>query len=351
MQQFLKMIVITLAFLAFGVCAQEESPKPDKIFKEHERMNVTLKGPWRRITRRATSDEKYPGELTFTDSNGKQQTLNIGITTRGLTRRERVCDFPPLKLWFDKEQVKGTAFRGQSSLKMVTHCKLGNTYQQYYIKEYLSYRIYNLITPYSFRVRSLMVKFVDNERDDREEEHFGFLIEDIDDVAERNDLKELEVPKISYRKLNPEETSNYAMFQYMISNLDWSATSGRDPVECCHNTKLIAEGPDAAEVFAIPYDLDSSGLVDAQYAVPPDKLSVRSVRDRLYRGFCIHNSELPAALERYRAQKQAILDLFNQHDLLNGRHQKQAVKFIEGFYNTLDKQGAMEKQITGKCRG
>ncbi len=127
------------------------------------------------MAKRADSPEKYSGELTFSDSNGQEITLNIGITTRGLTRRT-VCDFPPVKLWFDKEQLKGTIFRGQGSLKMVTHCKATSGFQKYYVKEYLSYRIYNLITDYSFRVRPMMVTYIDSERDSRPFERFGFLI-------------------------------------------------------------------------------------------------------------------------------------------------------------------------------
>ena len=302
------------------------------------------------MAKRAASTEKYPGEITYTDSNGQQHTLHIGITTRGLTRRT-VCDFPPIKLWFDKGELKGTTFRGQGSLKMVTHCKSSKGVEQYYIKEYLSYRIYNLVTPYSFRVRSMTVTYIDSERESKPVVRFGFLIEDVDDVAKRNKLVELEIPKISYRKLDPDETSNYMMFQYLISNLDWSATSGRDPVECCHNTKLIGESPDAVPVFAIPYDLDSSGLVDAHYAAPPSKLRVRSVRQRLYRGFCVHNDALPAALGRFREQKGNILNLFSEEPLLTSSGKNRAIRFLGEFYTSLAKPGAVDKQLTGKCRG
>jgi hypothetical protein len=354
MPAFLKALTIGMLLVvipASVALAQDTGAKPVKLFKNNARMSVTLKGPWRRITRRVENPEKYPGELSYTDSSGQQQTLNIGITTRGLTRRDKVCNFPPLKLWFDKEQVKGTVFRGQGSLKMVTHCKDNKGFEQYYIKEYLSYRIYNLITPYSFRVRPLMVTYIDSERDPKPEEFFGFLIEDIDDVAKRNGLKELEIPKVSHRKLDPDEISNYALFQFLIANLDWSATGGRDPVECCHNTKLISESPDASTVFAIPYDLDSSGLVDTHYAAPPDKLPVRSIRQRLYRGFCVHNGAIPAALERFRAKKQDILNLFSSEDLLTEKGRASAVKFIEGFYNSLAKPGAVDKLLIDKCRG
>ncbi|NND44097.1 MAG: hypothetical protein HKN58_02150 [Xanthomonadales bacterium] len=333
-----------------GPMLAQEGEKPPKLFESNERMTVTLKGPWRRIMRRASAPIEYDGELSYVDANGQRQNFAIRITTRGLTRRDRVCDFAPLKLWFDKDQLKGTEFRGQGSLKMVTHCKKRG-YEQYYVTEYLSYRIYNLITEYSFRVRPLMVTYVDSERDGKEQEHFGFLIEDIDDVADRHGLQELEIPQIRHTRLDPEETSNYMLFQYMIANLDWSATGGPDPVECCHNSKLIGAGPDENPVYSIPYDLDSSGLVDAHYAAPPQKLPVRSIRDRYYRGFCFHNDQLPAALDRFRAQKANIMKLFEENDLLTPRGKSTATNFLQGFYDKLEPPGGIDEWLIDKCRG
>ncbi len=354
MQKHFKLAItsLILAFLTIPhAYAQKEDPKPVKLFKDHAMMSVTLKGPWRSIQRRKTNPEKHAGVLEYTDTNGQRHSLSLGLTTRGLTRLEKVCDFPPLKLWFDKAQVKDTMFRGQGSLKMVTYCKSNRGYQQYFVKEYLSYRIYNLITPYSFKVRPMMVTYLDTERDSKPLERFGFLIEDVDDVAERNGLKELEIPRVKYRNLDPVETSNYTLFQYLISNLDWSATGGRDPVECCHNSKLMSEGPGSLPVYPVPYDLDASGLVNAPYAAPPDVLKVRRITQRLYRGFCFHNDELPAALARYRDNKQEILALFKNEELLTSKTRNTAVKYLEGFYEYLDKPAGIKKHLTDKCRG
>ena len=104
-------------------------------------------------------------------------------------------------------------------------------------------------------------------------------------------------------------------------------------------------------MFAIPYDLDASGLVGAPYAAPPDGLPVRSLRQRLYRGFCVHNNEIPAALDRYKEQHQNITKLFTSNELLTGKEGTSAAKFLEGFYDSLAKPGAVDKLIIDKCRG
>jgi hypothetical protein len=351
---FVTFLVFALLLPAHGMAQESDEapkpPKPPKLFASDEILNIRLQGPWRRISRNASSPERFAGSIEYTDAGGNKASFPVGITTRGLTRRDRVCDFPPLKLWFDKEQVKGTVFRGQGSLKMVTYCQLKPSFQQYNVTEYLAYRIYNLITPYSFRARAMMVDYQDSERDGDPVTRFGFLIEDIDDVARRNDLVELEIPEVSKRRLDPDQTGNYMLFQFLIGNLDWSPLSGPDPVECCHNSKLIGTGPEDSPVFPIPYDLDSTGLVNAHYAAPPAILRVKRITQRLYRGFCLHNEALPAAMDRYRAQKEAILDLFLNESLLTKRIRGRAIKYVEDFYRLLDNPDQVEKQITGKCR-
>ena len=77
MKYLLTTIMTALMLTAGTALAQQDTPKPDKLFESHERMQVTLKGPWRRMTRRVTSDATFDGQLTYTDSNGVQQTLDV----------------------------------------------------------------------------------------------------------------------------------------------------------------------------------------------------------------------------------------------------------------------------------
>ena len=57
---------------------------------------------------------------------------------------------------------------------MVTHCKSNDRYEQYYMLEMLAYRIYNVLTDYSFRVRPLEVTYFQTGFEDQGEEKSGF---------------------------------------------------------------------------------------------------------------------------------------------------------------------------------
>ena len=243
-------------------------------------------------------------------------------------------------------------FRGQSNLKMVTHCQRGSRIEQYYVLEMLAYRMYNLITDYSFRVRDLNVTYVDSTSGKTDEGRFAFLIEDDSDVAKRHDLKKLNVSSIKLSQLQPGITSELSIFQYMIGNVDWAALAGPEPGACCHNVKLIGPEPlkSGDKAYPIPYDFDSSGLVNAHYAAPPAGIPIRSVTQRIYRGYCVDNASLETARQDFIEQESAMYALFENEELLFSNTRKKALKYTQKFYKTIKDTRDFDKQIIRKCR-
>ena len=314
-----------------GAENENSTPEPAKLFTASDPISVTISAPWRDIERKTKYQGTYPANIEFTDELTNATSLNMTVERRGRTRQV-VCRFPPIKLQFDKKVVKGTSFRGQKSLKMVTHCQTSSRYEQLYVLEMLAYRMYNIITDFSFRVRPLSVTYVDSKHEVQQGPKFAFLIEDDSDVAKRNGQIKLKIGRNNMNRLESREANNFALFQYMVSNLDWSALSGPDKGKCCHNAKLIGRDPIKEPVYAIPYDFDATGLVDAPYAVPPDKLPVNNVRQRLYRGFCIHNSTMEDARQHFGDNEGAILALVRDEPLLQSGPRKKALKFLEKFF-------------------
>ena len=170
------------------VAAAEEAP----LFNSHDVMQFTLEAPMNTLRRQDRSDEdseERPAILRWTNPDGSIESQDIQVQTRGIFRlNKRNCDFPPLRLNLKKEAVKGTIFEGQDKLKLVVPCKLGQEYwAQYVLSEYLAYRMLNVLTPLSFRVRLARVTYIDSTgKDDPVEDRYGFIIEDDSDLAARN---------------------------------------------------------------------------------------------------------------------------------------------------------------------
>ena len=78
--------------------------------------------------------------------------------------------------------------------------------------------------------------------------------------------------------------------------------------DCCHNVKLLER--EGGVHLPVPYDFDMAGIVDARYADPPAALArehrLRSVRERLYRGFCAEREQLDAVLSMFTGKRDQI---------------------------------------------
>jgi hypothetical protein len=201
--------------------AGEDQQLADRLFSSSDVLDITLTLPRQAIER----DEfffqgTYPAEIEFTDDFGKVNTLALTTERRGMARQV-VCRFPPIKLRFQKDAVKGTLLHDQKSLKMVTHCDTTQRISQYSVIEMLAYQMYNLITDYSFRVRPLSVTYQDSESARSTGPRFAFLIEDDSDVARRNGHKKYKGETVTVDQLDSQESSYMSLFEYMIGNTYW----------------------------------------------------------------------------------------------------------------------------------
>lgn len=329
----------------------EGESKPAGLFQRSDTLNVTMTAPWGDLQRKASYQGTYPGQINYTDELGNNTTLDMTAARRGITRQQ-VCKYPPVKLRFEKGAAKGTTFRGQKSLKVVTHCQKSSRYEQYYIMEMLIYRMYNLITEKSFRIRPLNVNYTDSESGKSDDDRFAFLIEDDSDVAKRNGVKKLKIPRVRTTQLDAQTASEFSLFQFMIGNTDWAALSGPDPKECCHNVKLIGPEPFQKDdiAYPVPYDFDSSGLVNTDYAAPAVGLPIRSVTQRLFRGYCRHNSTLNDARELFLEREDAIIAVLDEEPQLASKNRDKAEKYLKKFFEILRNDKDFNKKVIEKCR-
>ena len=253
---------------------------------------------------------------------------SVKVRARGNSRL-RVCSFPPLRLNFDKDETAGSVFAGQDKLKLVTHCKRGNAAQADLLQEYAAYRVLNLITPTSYRVRLLRISYVDDSQARDAQEHFAFLLESKDALAARLSAQPFATKAISRRQLDTAHAARVFTFQYLIGNTDWSMVTPEGQQHCCHNGDLIKAEP---SLFYLPYDFDLAGLVNAKYAYPAPQLRIRKVTQRLYRGLCLPEDVLRPAVEDILGQRQATLELINNLPGLSRQERSRTVKYLQEFY-------------------
>jgi hypothetical protein len=320
------------------------------LFAAEAEISFTLTAPFERLVRQSrTSVDPVDGTISVDGG----PAVPLKIAPRGFTRRTGgLCTFPPLKLDLDKPAMKDTLFEGQNKLKLVTQCRPQASYEQYLIREYTVYRLYNLITPESFRVRPARVTYRDTEGRRGEQTRFAFLIEDGDDVAKRNGVKELDFAprELASAQIGDAALARFALFQLVIGNLDWEYFAGPPGDNCCHNSKLI--GPEGArnDITPVPYDFDFSALVKAPYATPPEGLRVRDAHERYYRGHCRANARVPAAAAHILSKKDAMLALVANETRLSPGSRREIADFLNGSFALLADARRLDREVTSHCR-
>ena len=321
----------------------------DPLFADDSVLSVTLNATLSALSRDRDEEPEYrPGTFSFTDLDGTLKEVDVKVRPRGKSRRQKdVCRFPPLRLNFRKEQVADTLLDQQNVLKLVTHCRSSEQFQQYVLKEYLAYRLFNLMSDVSFRVRLLKITYLDSERDSKPLERYGFLIEHKKRLADRLGSTAVDMNSIGYNDLVPEQASLVELFQYIISNTDFSIIAAVKGDSCCHNSVLL-EGPDET-YLPVPYDFDRTGLVDPPNGEPAEELGQRNLRDRLFRGFCRDPQYLDAAIEAADELRPQFEALIAQQPDLSDRMKTKATDFLARYYRTVQDPKRREAKL--KCRG
>ena len=254
-------------------------------------------------------------------------TKEIRLKLRGHVRRS-ICYMPPIWLLFHNPGSPGQY--SLNSLKLVSSCKDNTNYEQFLLKEYLIYKIYNLLTEKSFNVRLLSLTCIDSKGRKKSFTRYAFLLEDIDALAKRNACKELNNKEVGTESTDRIQMTMVAIFQYMIGNTDWSVPKK-------HNIKLLVDKEDGtAKPYVIPYDFDYSGLVNADYAIPEPQLNLENVTQRLYRGFPRTMDELQAVLKIYAQQKENIYAMIKYFAPLDKQNKKEMMYYLDNFYDIIN---------------
>jgi hypothetical protein len=192
----------------------------------------------------------------------------------------------------------------------------------------------------------MQMTFTDSGGAKRNERLHTFALEPSGQLAARLDGRESELSEVSLSWLDADHMALVYVFQYLISNFDWSLVRPDGEEACCHNGTLI-EAED--NILYIPYDFDLSGFVDAPYAFPPPELRVDRVTQRRYRGFCTEPARLERALETIVSKRQDIMALIESLPVLTARDKDRRIGYLDRFFNAASNKERMLGRFENSC--
>jgi hypothetical protein len=314
------------------------------LFEDDKLLEITLRFDITLFKRNKFKNEYEDAIMTYYLNEKDTVTRKIRLKSRGNFRLE-YCDFPPVRLNLNKNDVETSddSFAGIDKIKMVTQCKAGDS--DYLLREFLVYKLYNVLTDFSFKVRLLKINYINTRKPEKPIIEYAFLIEPPEFFASRTNSFEIKPARFSQKYVKPEIMDRVAIFNYMIGNCDWS-------VPVLHNVVPFSE-PKLIQPnlgLLVPYDFDYSGLVNAVYAVPPETLPIKSVRERLYLGICRSKEEFETDLNDFLLKKHDFYKVINEFPYLKKGSKKDMISFLNGFYLDFDKHNQIIYKLLNECQ-
>ncbi|TFH28176.1 MAG: hypothetical protein E4H10_01365 [Bacteroidia bacterium] len=354
MKSFIVSLLGWVCFLTWPASLQaQDAPGPDHvvdtidtsadIFEDPLPMEITLT-----LDLKLFQKEKYKGEYLpvmfhyrFNDTLTLEKSMRM--KARGNFRRQ-YCSLPPFWLNIKKAGVQNQNLQDIDRIKVVTHCSGGKGSADNVLKEYLCYKVYNIISPVSFRVRLVKMHYIDTGRKNKMTESWAFMIEPEELLARRHDALVVKKDDIPMAYTVPEEMDLVALFMYMVGNSDFSIT-GR------HNAKLLGfPGFGSKGYTPVPYDFDYSGLVNASYAVPGENLGIQSVRERYFLGLCREDQAYQLAIDHLAGHREEILGMIQEFPHLNSQVKDEMIAYLESYFIEAERSGFIQSSLKSTCR-
>jgi len=348
-------IFILCVFTVAAGNVTAETPHP-LLFDSHEVLELTMPVDFDSLCRPSeTPDCEYmPTVFEYRDANGEQVTLPISIRRRdGWRSLETNCQVPTIFVRFSDENTVGTLFEGQTTLALTSHCGKGisvdndrsrslpDEFESYVGNEYLGYRLYNLVTDISLRVRFIKITYANPEDPRRDFTRNGFFAEHFETLADRLGAELLPAASFDPERLDLEAADQVALFNFMVGNTDWS-------IEKQDNVFLL-RFPDGKDVPVI-FDLDMSGLVNAHYASPAPGLPIKKVKHRYYLGFCHPDTDWDALFAKFSGMEEEIMKMLVTSPGLGRGDRRESAAYLDSFFETLDSFESRNTRLVERCR-
>jgi len=333
--QFSLVILIIALFIDRNAVSQAQTAIPDtakksfRLFEDEKIIEITLSLDLTTYFKLKPKDEYLKANLTIHLSKKDSISRDIGLKTRGIWRNQN-CTFAPIELNIKKAGFGYTDLDKISKLKLVPQCNFNKINEDYILREFLAYKLFNVLTDTSFRVRLLRVNYVDTQKKRKPIIQYAFFIEPLEMLSARTNCLPIKLRTLNQKSIIPRIMDRLSIFNFMIGNYDWSVPGQ-------HNVSVIKSlsyEPTGLGI-AIPHDFDWTGLVNPTYAIPTEEIGTENVRERLFFGVCRSKEVYRQELDMFSGKRAEFYRVINEFPYITSQVKKDIIGYLDGFFNQL----------------
>lgn len=297
-----------------------------------EEVSITLTYPFDSLYR--SNREEIDALITIESKDGiLVENEKITMNLRGKFRRMK-CTMPPLLLNFKKSTLRNLKLDPIDEVKLVTHCLDTPEGEENLREELMCYRVYEALTPCSYRTIWLTVTYLDALRVGKPIQSRGFLLEPDKDITKRLGYIERKLFNPAEDSLHFESYSHTVAYNFLIGNRDWSIVMAR-------NAKLFFDSVSSRYVV-IPYDFDYSNIVSATYRRETRPENMTHPLERIYQGeyFANRSGEI---LKKFQESQEIILNqVATAPNPMDESDRKKITKYFETWFSQIKKADAKD---------
>ena len=314
--------------------------KYDSLFIDQKPLKIRLNYSNNNLNKNTNDSTLMKTKLFFIQEN-KNKEIDVLLRARGNFRRKH-CYFTPVKIKIKKRDASNTIFSDNRTLKLVLPCKNERDKNDNILKEFIAYKIYEIISPFYFKTRRLEINYTDQKP--KKQKNFnliGFFIEDDDKVAKRFDSKIIK-RKISPLAMDDFNSVNLSFFNFLIGNTDFSSAHQ-------HNGKLLFY---EKKIIPIPYDFDLTGWVKPKYGSGITNRLGFSFEDRNYIGFKREKTIYSKVRNNYLTLKEKILKTVElyESEFEYKKSYNLMMNYLKEFYEILEDDKLYDNLIVSEAK-
>ncbi len=302
---------------------------------QHEGDTMYLKMNLTELLANRRTATYFPAALTM--SGGK--SFNLEVRPRGKFRR-KTCEVPPLKLKFSKKSLLQAGLDTFNEIKLVLPQSFDAKGEELVLREYIAYRMYERLTPVSFRARLVRLQLEDLPLG-KTRTSCALLLEHEEEVAVRQRCQVAEVWGLPKEGVDMDQAALTVLFEYLIGNTDWEMVSSRN--------MLFLRPNNNGNMVTMPYDFDFSGWVSAPYASPNSTTGLKNVRDRYLMAQGIDPESLRRAVQVLKNARQDLTDLCDS-EYLSKKITSQLVSYLTLFFDAVENSAEVPLKLVASKR-
>ncbi len=336
----MKRLLGSLFFWLIILDLQGQATSVFKLLQQDTVADMFLTIDWKQLEKKKKEKEYYPAHLEFRSSDQKLVSMDLKVRTRGNMRLE-ICSSPPLKLKFDKNELARHSLAPHNEIDLVQPCHTGELYDQFILREYLAYKLYQVVSPYSYQVQLVRIHYQSTGGGEAHEPKIAILVENTEELVDRIGGRKNKTAIISKNALDAESILKVSLFEFMIGNTDWF-------IQSRHNLEFVAV-PGHSLLITVPYDFDYSGLVSTPYAAHHESIDLPTVALRYYQGKCAPKEQVLAALNIFKEKKEILLNMYRQIPGMKDYSIKHVQNYLEDFFTIIENPKKTESHILQHC--